>query len=76
MNDLHHPNCRKCVLDVMSDEQANAVVAKIIEDEGHIDLLINNAGMPAAGLCHPPPQSRAVWRSRRFLWPTRSDWYT
>lgn len=58
MDDLRHPNCRKCVLDVTSDEQVNSVVSKLIEDEGHIDLLINNAGMPAAGLFHPPHESR------------------
>ncbi|KIJ45842.1 hypothetical protein M422DRAFT_226905 [Sphaerobolus stellatus SS14] len=46
---LDHPNAKILALDVTSDEQVTSVVEKIINDHGHIDLLINNAGVLAPG---------------------------
>ncbi|KAJ6586407.1 NAD-P-binding protein [Mycena vulgaris] len=46
---LDHPLIKRLTLDVTSDAHVNSVVATIMNDEGHIDLLINNAGVFAPG---------------------------
>jgi 3-oxoacyl-[acyl-carrier protein] reductase len=40
-----HPNVRSIELNVTSVENVKAVVAKILADEGRIDVLVNNAGI-------------------------------
>ena len=47
--EVEHPSIhyRKC--DVRDREQIAAVVAKIIEEQGRVDVLINNAGMGIGG---------------------------
>ncbi|KAF7796926.1 hypothetical protein EIP86_008111 [Pleurotus ostreatoroseus] len=49
MAPLTHPNFKKFVLDVTDDQQVQSVVATIISIEGHIDMVINNAGILAPG---------------------------
>ncbi|KAI0684751.1 oxidoreductase [Cytidiella melzeri] len=49
MATFQHPNIEKVTLDVLSDEQAKAVVHSIIDKEGKIDVLVNNAGVNCAG---------------------------
>lgn len=44
-----NPNVEKLALDVLSDEQVKAVVQTVIENEGRIDVLVNNAGVNCAG---------------------------
>jgi 1-acylglycerone phosphate reductase len=46
---FQHPNIETMTLDVQSDEQAKAVVASIIDKEGRIDVLVNNAGAMCIG---------------------------
>ncbi|KAI9489287.1 hypothetical protein BDB00DRAFT_629441 [Zychaea mexicana] len=41
--------CEKLVLDVTDAASIESAVEKVIEDAGHIDILINNAGAPAVG---------------------------
>ncbi|KAI0095212.1 oxidoreductase [Irpex rosettiformis] len=49
MATFQHPNIEKLTLDVLSDEQVTSVVKTIIENEGQIDVLVNNAGVNCAG---------------------------
>ena len=49
MDTLQHPNIEKVTLDVLSDEQVTSVVKNIIEKDGQIDVLVNNAGVNCAG---------------------------
>jgi len=46
---LDHPNIKRLVLDVTSDSQVSSAVSTAIAESGHIDLLINNAGVITAG---------------------------
>ncbi|KAJ7157759.1 oxidoreductase [Mycena filopes] len=46
---LTHPNIKRLALDVKDDASVNKAVATAIEESGHIDLLINNAGLFAVG---------------------------
>jgi NAD(P)-dependent dehydrogenase (short-subunit alcohol dehydrogenase family) len=46
---LTHPNIKRLALDVKDNTSVNKAVATAIEESGHIDLLINNAGLFALG---------------------------
>ncbi|KAJ7652811.1 NAD-P-binding protein [Mycena polygramma] len=46
---LVHPNIKRLALDVTDDSQVQSVVVNVIQDSGHIDLLVNNAGILAPG---------------------------
>ncbi|KAJ7449435.1 NAD-P-binding protein [Mycena galericulata] len=46
---LVHPSIKRLELDVTDDSQVQPVVTRVIEESGHIDLLINNAGILAPG---------------------------
>jgi len=48
MKNLVHPNIKRFALDVKSDSEVKSVVATVIEESTHIDLLINNAGILVA----------------------------
>lgn len=43
-------NIQVLALDVTDDTSAKAAVKKIIQDEGHIDVLVNNAGIMNVGI--------------------------
>ena len=49
MDGLQHPNIRTLRLDVLEDDQVDEVIKTIIDREGRIDLLVNNAGSGAPG---------------------------
>ncbi|KAJ7167772.1 oxidoreductase [Mycena filopes] len=49
MQALTHPNIKRLALDVKDDASVNKAVATAIEESGHIDLLINNAGILVIG---------------------------
>jgi NADP-dependent 3-hydroxy acid dehydrogenase YdfG len=48
------PNIVTKTLDVTKDEQVASVVAEIIEAEGRIDCIVNNAGSMCIGVYDPP----------------------
>ena len=50
MSGLEHPNIRRHVLDVTSDENVEALVKVILDNESKIDILVNNAGMNLGGM--------------------------
>jgi len=45
------PNIITKTLDVTQDEQIASVVAGIVEAEGRIDCVVNNAGSLCIGVC-------------------------
>lgn len=45
MDALTDPNIEKLTLDVTSDEDVQRVVDYIVEKEGRIDVVVNNAGL-------------------------------
>ncbi|ORX61924.1 NAD(P)-binding protein [Hesseltinella vesiculosa] len=51
--------CEKLVLDVLQTEQINAVVKEIIDKEGRIDVLFNNAGSPMVAPLADLPRENA-----------------
>lgn len=55
-------------LDVTDDAQVEAAVARVIERRGHIDVLINNAGVGLAALseCSSLDQIRRVFETNYF----------
>ena len=54
MNQLEGlPNIATRTLDVTQDEQVASVVAGIVEAEGRIDCIVNNAGSLCIGVCGP-----------------------
>ena len=44
MNDLRAPNIHKLRLDVTKGDEVQAVVREVVEWEGQIDVVVNNAG--------------------------------
>ena len=49
MDGLKHPNIHRLKLDVTDDENVDQVVKTIVDTEGRIDVLVNNAGANCAG---------------------------
>ncbi|KAG2226107.1 hypothetical protein INT45_011724 [Circinella minor] len=47
MNDLE--GCEKLALDVTDQQSIDSTVQRVIDEAGHIDILINNAGAPGVG---------------------------
>ena len=47
MEGLEHDNVRMLALDVTKDQNVKEVVQSIVAAEGHIDVLVNNAGKSA-----------------------------
>jgi 3-oxoacyl-[acyl-carrier protein] reductase len=43
--------CLKQILDVTNQENIKEVIANVIEEFGQLDILINNAGIFAGGIC-------------------------
>jgi len=56
MEGLKHPNIERLALDVTNDANVNAVVATIVEREGRIDIVVNNAG----SMCHGPTLDNSI----------------
>jgi 1-acylglycerone phosphate reductase len=50
MNGFSDPNIEKMSLDVTSDDDVQRVVRDILEIEGRIDVVVNNAGILAIGV--------------------------
>ena len=55
-------------LDVTNDAQVEAAVARVIERRGHVDVLINNAGISLAAIseCSSLEQARRVFETNYF----------
>ena len=49
MEGFKHKDIRTLRLDVTSDDDVQEVIKTIIENEGRIDVLVNNAGSNCAG---------------------------
>lgn len=49
MSALNHPNARKLVVDVTSDESVKAAVDQVYEETDGIDILVSNAGFSWIG---------------------------
>ena len=49
MATLVHPNVERLRLDVTDDTSVKAAIQTVIEKEGRIDMLVNNAGMTCNG---------------------------
>jgi 1-acylglycerone phosphate reductase len=52
MDALAGPGIEKLVLDVTSDDNVQSAVETIVEKEGHIDMVVNNAGANCPGTYH------------------------
>ena len=48
MEGFSHPGIERRSLNVTSDSNVNVVIAGVIEKEGRIDIVVNNAGV----MCH------------------------
>lgn len=51
MEAFTHERIRKLTLDVTSDDDVQDVIDKIVAAEGHIDIVVNNAGVICVGEC-------------------------
>lgn len=51
MEAFTHERIRKLTLDVTSDDDVQDVIDKIVAAEGHIDIVVNNAGVICVGKC-------------------------
>ena len=49
MQGFSHPDIHTLALDVTNDENVHEVVHTVIEREGRIDVLVNNAGLGNTG---------------------------
>ncbi|KAI0756316.1 NAD-P-binding protein [Daedaleopsis nitida] len=49
MGELTHGNIRKLALDVTNDDNVQEAVRTVIEADGQIDVLVNNAGISSSG---------------------------
>ncbi|KAI0725146.1 oxidoreductase [Fomitopsis betulina] len=56
MEGLTQPNIELLPLDVTNDANVQAVITTIIEREGRINIVVNNAGVP----CHGPLLDRSI----------------
>jgi NAD(P)-dependent dehydrogenase (short-subunit alcohol dehydrogenase family) len=54
IGDFQHPGIRKLALDVTSDDAIQRVVQGIVESEGRIDIVVNNAGLLGPGMALSP----------------------
>ncbi|TFK43207.1 oxidoreductase [Crucibulum laeve] len=65
MKALDHPRIKKLVMDVKNDDDIQQVLRTIMEAEGKIDLLFNNAGILAAGplIDHTVDQFRDIYET-------------
>ena len=49
MTGLEHERVRKLTLDVNDDENVHEIVRTVVDEEGRIDVLVNNAGVLCVG---------------------------
>ncbi|THH33111.1 hypothetical protein EUX98_g1054 [Antrodiella citrinella] len=68
MDGLDESNIHKLVLDVTNEKQIAEVVSTIVEAEGRIDVLVNNAGMSCPGplLDLTLEQARRIFETNTF----------
>ncbi len=59
MHDIEKLGAKIYKMDVISDEDVNAVIADIIKNEGKIDVLVNNAGYGGYGMVEAVPLEEA-----------------
>ena len=55
ISDLAELGCRTLALDVTDEDSMNTAVAVVTEAEGHVDVLINNAGYSQSGAVESVP---------------------
>ena len=53
IGDFQDPSIQKFALDVTSDDAIQGVVHGIVEREGKIDVVVNNAGFFCPGMANP-----------------------
>ena len=49
MESFSHPSIETLAMDVRSDEEVQRTISKILEREGRIDVVVNNAGILGIG---------------------------
>ncbi len=62
MNDLAEKGALLLKMDIVSDEEVNAGVAKIIEEQGRIDALLANAGYGSYGMLESVPMEEIKYQ--------------
>jgi NAD(P)-dependent dehydrogenase (short-subunit alcohol dehydrogenase family) len=58
--DFSHKSIEKLALDVTSDESVQNVLNFIVEKEGKIDVVVNNAGVSAPGVFGAPSEMGSI----------------
>ena len=59
MEGFAHPNIERLALDVTNDANVKEVVETVIEREGRIDIVVNNAGAMCHGTSARPGRAEA-----------------
>jgi NAD(P)-dependent dehydrogenase (short-subunit alcohol dehydrogenase family) len=69
MDGFSNPGIERRVLDVTSDADVQNVVHDILENEGRIDIIVNNAGIHAVGMSF-----HLTWFSEYFFHAIQALW--
>jgi len=67
IGDFQDPDIQKLSLDVTSDEAVQRVVEDIMEREGRIDVVVNNAGALCLGMAYSANSIHVTYFAARHL---------